>query len=226
MIFLHFIIIQNPCILSLVFVLAYWMMDNGVRAWGWRTQILSMPTVQQLNRQWIAVCVKCHCRGMHKILQEPRAEGSAHLPSSKFRCTGISLKSKHFISDKEVLPHSRHRQCAPRPMSLEEPSSLFRECEWWRRSLVESDWRVYWHGIHAKNFGLSYKNEGPMRNFYQWWHFRNFEFLLFLLLLICIRNNDSRSGMDFLLWGIFYMPFSIISERTTVLLNIILLTWV
>lgn len=141
MIFLHFIIIQNPCILSLVSVLAYWMMDNGVRAWGWRTQILSMPTVQQLNRQWIAVCVKCHCRGMHKILQEPRAEGSAHLPSSKFRCTELGLKSKHFISDKEVLPHSRHRQCAPRPMSLEEPSSLFRECEWWRRSLVESDWR-------------------------------------------------------------------------------------
>lgn len=46
---------------------------------------------------------------MHKILQEPRAEGSAHLPSGEFRCTELGLKSKHFIGEKEVLPHSRHR---------------------------------------------------------------------------------------------------------------------
>lgn len=94
---------------------------------------------------------------MHKILQEPR-EGSAHLPSGELRCTELGLKSKHFIGEKEVLPHSRHRQCAPRPMSLEEPSSLFRECEWWRRPLVSQAGGVDWHGFHAKNFGLSYKN--------------------------------------------------------------------
>ena len=33
---------------------------------------------------------------------------------------------------------------------------------------MSQDGGVYWHGFHAKNFGLSYKNEGHMRNFYQW----------------------------------------------------------
>ena len=74
---------MHPAICFCLFVcLAYWMMHNGLRAWGWRTHILSMLTVQRLNRQWITVCVKCRCRGMHKILQESRAEGNAHLPSS------------------------------------------------------------------------------------------------------------------------------------------------